>query len=79
MGDKDFEQDDVKEYTPRKRSQKKNARFSDNYNISPSASQELKSGARLDYDANDLAGGVMLKPSEIIDFGEGTDSWVNNQ
>ena len=78
MGDKDFEHDDVKEYKPRKSIRKKSARFSDNYNVSPSASEELMSGKRLGYDANDLSGGVMLKTSEIIDFGEGTDSWVNN-
>jgi hypothetical protein len=76
MDDKDFERDDVKEYRPRKKKQTGDARFTDNYNVSPTASEALRKGARLGYDANDLDNGVMLSTSEIIDFSEGTDSWT---
>ncbi len=76
MEDKDFEKDDVKEYKPRKRKEKR-PQFMDNYNLSPSASEELMSGGRLGYEANNLDNGVMFSTSEIIDFSEGTDSWMN--
>jgi hypothetical protein len=74
MQDKDFELDDVKEYTPRKRNR---GHFMDNYNVSPSGSGLLMSGGRLGYEANDLDNGIMLSTSEVIDFSEGTDSWTN--
>ena len=77
MGNKDIEQDDVKEYKPRKR--KNSGRTMVNNNISPSSSDEMMSDKGIGYDEKDLTGGVMLSTSEIIDFSEGTDSWVNQQ
>lgn len=68
---------DVKEYRPRKKPPVSDARFADNYNVSPKASAELMNGLGLDDAVGDLDSGVMLSTSEVIDFGEGTDSWTN--
>ncbi len=48
--------------------------FSDNYNLSPSASDLLTDGGHLTDDVRALDGGTMLSTSEIIDFGDGADS-----
>lgn len=79
MENKDFEQD-VKEYRPKKRDpEKTGVRFMDNYNVSPDASSKLMD--KESYFGGDgvanIDSGVMMSTSEIIDFGEGTDSWIN--
>ncbi len=76
MEDKDFEQDEVKEYRPKKNT-KKRARFSDNYNLSPMASDMLRNSSPGGDASGMLSNDAMLSTSEIIDFSEGTDSWVN--
>lgn len=68
---------DVKEYRPRKKNDGAAVRFSDNYNLSPAASAKLMSGEGLDDGVEDIDSGVMMSTSEIIDFGEATDSWTN--
>ena len=75
---KDFEREDVKEYKPRKKEPLTSARFADNYNVSPEASNKLMAGSGLSDGVEDLDSGVMMSTSEIIDFGEGTDSWTNS-
>ena len=75
MVDKDFEHD-VKEYKPRKKNQKRLS-STNNYNISPMAGAGLlRKGDGTDVNDNDNS--LMLSTSEILDFSEGTDSWVNN-
>jgi 5,10-methenyltetrahydromethanopterin hydrogenase len=68
---------DVKEYRPRKKSSGAPVRFADNYNLSPAASAKLMSGEGLEDGVEDIDSGVMMSTSEIIDFGEATDSWTN--
>jgi hypothetical protein len=70
-------EEDVKEYRPRKKYENTDARFMDNYNLSPEASVKLMDGQGLSDGVEDLDSGVMMSTSEIIDFGEGTDSWTN--
>lgn len=78
MENASVEMDDVKEYRPKKRDPAKtSARFADNYNLSPVASDQLMSARGLSDGVEDLDSGVMMSTSEIIDFGEGTDSWTN--
>jgi hypothetical protein len=72
----EFDQD-VKEYRPKRKYDSTDARFMDNYNLSPKASAKLMAGQGLSDGVEDLDSGVMLSTSEIIDFGEGTDSWTN--
>jgi hypothetical protein len=71
---------DVKEYHPKRRDpDKTSVRFSDNYNVSPEASSKLMD--KEEYFGGDgvasIDSGVMMSTSEIIDFGEATDSWTN--
>lgn len=73
----EMRQDDVKEYKPKKRTVKSDARFMDNYNLSPGASGRLMKGEGLDDAVEELDSGVMMSTSEILDFAEGTDSWTN--
>jgi hypothetical protein len=72
-----FDREDVKEYQPKKKDTKTNIRFADNYNVSPAASSKLMAGEGLSDAVEDIDSGVMMSTSEIIDFGEGTDSWTN--
>lgn len=73
----EMRQDDVKEYKPKKRANKGDVRFMDNYNLSPGASDKLMKGKGLDDAVEELDSGVMMSTSEILDFAEGTDSWTN--
>ncbi len=75
---KDIQRDDVKEYKPKKKDALTSARFADNYNVSPDASSKLMAGNGLSDGVEDLDSGVMMSTSEIIDFGEGTDSWTTS-
>jgi hypothetical protein len=80
MENTNIELDDVKEYRPRKRDPAKaSVRFQDNYNVSPDASNKLMD--KDEYFGGDgvanIDSGVMMSTSEIIDFGEATDSWIN--
>lgn len=80
MENANIELDDVKEYRPRKRDPAKTGvRFADNYNVSPDASNKLMD--KDEYFGGDgvanIDSGVMMSTSEIIDFGEANDSWVN--
>lgn len=70
--------DDVKEYKPRKKTDRTSVRFMDNYNLSPDASARMMKGEGLDDAVTELDSGVMLSTSEVIDFAEGTDSWTNS-
>jgi hypothetical protein len=80
MENTNIELDDVKEYHPKKKDPAKTSvRFQDNYNLSPDASDKLMD--REEYYGGDgvanIDSGVMMSTSEIIDFGEATDSWTN--
>ncbi len=71
---------DVKKYEPKKRDpDKTSVRFQDNYTVSPDASGKLMD--KEEYFGGDgvanIDSGVMMSTSEIIDFGEATDSWTN--
>lgn len=79
MERKNLEVDDVKEYKPRKKAQNTGGHFMDNYNVSPSGSERLLEKDNY-FDGDGVASidsGIMMSTSEIIDFGEGTDSWTN--
>lgn len=80
MENTNIERDDVKEYHPKKKDPAKTGvRFSDNYNVSPDVSNKLMN--KDEYFGGDgvanIDSGVMMSTSEIIDFGEATDSWTN--
>ncbi|SHH77850.1 hypothetical protein SAMN02745823_00982 [Sporobacter termitidis DSM 10068] len=77
MEQNDILLDDVKEYKPRKKTDRTSVRFMDNYNVSPDASAKLTKGEGLSDAVEELDSGVMLSTSEVLDFAEGTDSWMN--
>jgi len=58
---------DVKEYRPKKQSREMAIPFPKN---------AVSEAARRDAGVEDRAGGVMMTTSEILDFSEGSDSYI---